>query len=264
MLIELLNDNQLRCVLSSKDLSDRHLQVSELAYGNEKTKQLFHELLYLASCEVDFHTDDLPLMIEAIPMPEDSLLLLFTKVEYPEELDTRFSDFTDSGDYIPQTDDDDPPTLEGSEAILSLIKRLSAQAAAEAFADKAAPHTQDSFVPLKDTAQSLPASAAARTEAPSDVVRMFSVRDLSDLLRLAHVLRDLYDEDNSLYFDAAGSAYYLFLHKGHHTPDEFNRVCNILSEYALQYHYTPSTEAYFCEHMKCIAAHDALCRLAQL
>ena len=42
-----------------------------------------------------FEADDIPLMIEAIPLSQDTIILVITKVEYPEELDTRFSRFSD-------------------------------------------------------------------------------------------------------------------------------------------------------------------------
>ena len=41
-----------------------------------------------------FEADNIPLMIEAIPVSADSIILIITKVEDPEELDTRFSKFT--------------------------------------------------------------------------------------------------------------------------------------------------------------------------
>ena len=38
-----------------------------------------------------FEADNIPLMIEAIPVSADSIILIISKVEDPEELDTRFS-----------------------------------------------------------------------------------------------------------------------------------------------------------------------------
>ena len=51
-----------------------------------------------ASFDFGFEAEDLPLMIEAIPSSGDSIVLIITKVEDPEELDTRFSKFTQSMD----------------------------------------------------------------------------------------------------------------------------------------------------------------------
>ena len=93
MKIEKINDNQIRCTLTHADLAERQLHLSELA---EKAKSLFHDMMQQAAFEFGFEADDIPLMIEAIPASSDSIVLIITKVEDPEELDTRFSKFAPS------------------------------------------------------------------------------------------------------------------------------------------------------------------------
>ena len=85
MKIEKLNDNQIRCTLTRADLAARQLQLSELAYGTEKAKSLFHDMMQQAAFEFGFEAEDIPLMIEAIPASADSIVLIITKVEDPEE-----------------------------------------------------------------------------------------------------------------------------------------------------------------------------------
>lgn len=74
----------------SKDLKDREIRISELAYGTEKARALFRDMMQQASYEFGFEADDIPLMIEAIPMLPDALILLITKVEDPDELIPAF------------------------------------------------------------------------------------------------------------------------------------------------------------------------------
>ena len=83
MKIEKINDNQIRCTLTHADLAARNLKISELAYGTEKAKSLFRDMMQQASFDFGFETDDLPLMIEAIPSSSDSITLIITKVEDP-------------------------------------------------------------------------------------------------------------------------------------------------------------------------------------
>ena len=90
MKIEKVNDHQIRCTLTREDLADRELKISELAYGTEKAKNLFRDMMQQASYEFGFDADDIPLMIEAIPLNSECIVLVITKVEDPEELDTRF------------------------------------------------------------------------------------------------------------------------------------------------------------------------------
>ena len=45
MKIEKVNDHQIRCTLTQQDLASRHLKLSELAYGTEKAKMLFQDMM---------------------------------------------------------------------------------------------------------------------------------------------------------------------------------------------------------------------------
>ena len=98
MKIEKVNENQIRCTLSKKDLADRQIKLSELAYGSEKARGLFRDMIEQANYEFGFEADDIPLMIEAIPLSGENIILQITKVDYPEELDTRFSKFSEAGE----------------------------------------------------------------------------------------------------------------------------------------------------------------------
>ena len=51
MKIEKINENQIRCTLTKTDLADRELKISELAYGSEKAKTLFKDMMEMASYE---------------------------------------------------------------------------------------------------------------------------------------------------------------------------------------------------------------------
>ena len=95
MKIEKVNDHQIRCTLTKKELEKRDLKLSEIAYGNEKVKRLFQDMMQMAAYEFDFEAEDTPLMIEVIPFTECAVIII-TKVEDPDELDTRFSRFAPS------------------------------------------------------------------------------------------------------------------------------------------------------------------------
>ena len=96
MKLERLSENQIRCTLNKADLADRELMLNELAYGTDKAKELFRDMMEQASVELGFEANDIPLMIEAIPISPECLILIITKVEDPEELDTRFARFSKS------------------------------------------------------------------------------------------------------------------------------------------------------------------------
>lgn len=107
MKIERLSENQIRCTLNKADLSEKQLKISELAYGSPKARALFKDMMEQASVELGFEADDTPLMIEAVPVSPDCLVMIVTKVEDPEELDTRFSRFSGTSAEYDIDDDDD-------------------------------------------------------------------------------------------------------------------------------------------------------------
>jgi adapter protein MecA 1/2 len=126
--IERINENQIRCTLTSVDLSARNIRLSELAYGSDKTRNLFREMIQQASIETGFDADDIPLVIEAIPLNSGSIMLIITKVEDPEELDSRFSRFTpspeeDMEDQIPPMESEQ---LDGADSLMNLLNTFAA------------------------------------------------------------------------------------------------------------------------------------------
>lgn len=242
MKIEKVNDHQIRCTLTKSDLADRQLKISELAYGTEKAKSLFRDMMQQASYEFGFEAEDIPLMIEAIPLSGDCIVLIITKVEDPDELDTRFSKFAPS---VREEDSDSADEteaqslLEGADEVVDLFRKLHAEQ--ERLAAKAAP-----------------AASEPEVSVPVNLTKMFVLNGIDETVRLAHVLNGYYHGENSLYRRPGSSGYILLLRKSDHTPEEFNKVCNIISEYGHMVKYTPAMEAHLEEHGEIIIADSAL------
>ncbi len=257
--IEKVNEHQIRCTLTQQDLANRHLKLSELAYGTEKAKMLFHDMMQQANYEFGFESEDIPLMIEAIPVSPESIILIITKVEYPEELDTRFAKFSDIPEgYENYTDDDiQNGFTESADDILDLFKKITEERN----------NSSDHFVALQDAVKgSSPITSISDDDVnvPIDLSKMFIFHSLRDITRLARILKNFYEGDNSLFKDELNQTYYLIIHKSSLSPEVFNKVCNILAEYANQGIITTATEAYFIEHHQIIRKHNALQTFASL
>jgi adapter protein MecA 1/2 len=252
MKIEKINDNQIRCTLTKEDLADRQIKISELAYGSEKAKRLFRDMIEQANYEFGFEADDIPLMIEAIPLSGENIILQITKVEYPEELDTRFSKFSEGSDE--EEDNSDMGLFsakQGADDILDLYQKIKQVQPKE-------------IVEAAEVKPQIPEEEPEEVKIPTNLTKMFEFRSLEQVERLAVVLGDYYRGENDFYKDETKNRYYLLLRKGEHTPEEFNKVCNIISEYASQKKYSAATEAFFMEHGKLILGGNALAVFATL
>ena len=254
MKIEKLNDNQIRCTLTPADLEERQLKLSELAYGTEKAKSLFHDMMQQAAHEFGFEADDTPLMIEAIPTSPDSIVLIITKVEDPEELDTRFAKFSPS----PQNGSsgkknisvfDHLKKLEGAEEFLNLLKQMKNVVSA-------APENISADMTEETTPEE------SEEKAPS--IRMFSFSTLDSAIRASRLLVSMYQGSNTLYKDETNDIYILALNQSSHTASDFNKICNMLSEYGLSEQGNSATLAFLEEHCSVIASQNAVQTLGTL
>lgn len=88
-----VNERQIRCMLTTQELTQRSLDIGKLRYGGHETTELFREVLNTAVTQYGFNQDELPLMIEAIPTNE-GLLVIISAVEEAEELDAHFANFS--------------------------------------------------------------------------------------------------------------------------------------------------------------------------
>ena len=241
MKIEKVNDNQIRCTLTKEDLASRELKISELAYGTEKAKNLFRDMMQQANFEFGFEAEDIPLMIEAIPMNAECIVLIITKVEDPEELDTRFSRFAPSiHDEEAVTEDDAVP--DASDEVLDLFRKIHES-------------TQES---IEIDAEAQPGAADTAADSSRHVVRLFQFPSLNPLLTLSSYVADSFDGDSVLYKERRDACYLLMLIHTSTSADSFNKVCNVISEYGIFRKVLPSTASYLEEHCDVIIPHGAL------
>ena len=243
MKIEKLSDNQIRCTLTRADLAARQLHLSELAYGTEKAKSLFRDMMQQAAFEFGFEADDIPLMIEAIPSSADSIVLIITKVEDPEELDTRFSKFAPASGAETDFQKNPPSKLEGADALIDLLDKVK---------EKMTPQDNESSSDEKSTASGRPA------------LRLFSFSTLDNVQKAAGLLSSMYSGSNTLYKDEGENVYILALSQSGHTDLDFNRICNMLSEYGSLEKTSGAVLAFLEEHCKTIISADAVRTLASI
>lgn len=287
MKLEKLSDTQIRCTLSKEDLSQRQLHLSELAYGSEKAKELFHDMMQQASIELGFEADNIPLMIEAIPISNDCLVLVVTKVEDPDELDTRFSrfskinvddsfdedfsdiddtdfeemDFLDDEDDIDMDDEPLPfsPSSDFDNADSDASTSSKERSAIDDALDLIAPFTQA-------IAQAKKEAMRKKKENRSSVqdCQYYSFQNFSQAAQLGAFLAPFFEGESSLYKDSFSNNYYMILRKTQSENDTFHRACNIAADFGVRISASYATPAYFREHFETILEENAVEMLGEL
>lgn len=253
MKIEKINDRQIRCYLTSKDLADRKVKLSEIAYGSEKAKQLFRDMLELAERECGFEGKDTPIMVEAIPSPPDELVLVITKVENPDELDVRFSRFTPS-------DADSEGAQESRDESQDEIfgKNVIEQAGSAEWdpADAIKGILDRVFGGSENGADEKKENEKQETKIPSDYFKAFCFPTLEKAAEFAKAAGRGFAGPSKLYKNPADGRYYLTIGIKNADRDVFRRLCNRGCEFGEE---APEARmSYYTEHCKCIIKSDAL------
>lgn len=287
MQLERLNDNQFRCTLSKSDLEQRQLRISELAHGSSRAREIFHDLIQQACDELGFEVDNIPLMVEAIPVTNDCLILVVTKIEDPEELEKKLSFLTklaglmaDEGydslldkNHIMDPEDDDlmmgdldmDDFGEGTESVLSGMSddaetesiidgRLDPLGLIAPFAHALAEAKKDA---QKEGTQEPDKDSGSRT-------RLFSFHSLDEIIRLSAFLTPFYKGESILYKETDSPVYYLFLNGKDTAAEAFQRACTIASDFGMGMPVSYASEAYCMEHCKLMLKGDALETLNKL
>lgn len=241
MKIERISENQIRCTLTGTDLSSRNLNLIELAYGTDKARGLFQEMMQKASREVGFQADDTPLMIEAIPLSSESIMLIITKVDDPEELDARFSRFSPSSEDTAQAPAFPRELLEGAEQLLSMLSEASHDAG-------------------KDGKTEETGDEEARSGAVP-AVRCFLFDTLDEVITAAHAVDPSFDGESVLYKDPASGTFTLVLRELEPDSKSFVRTANRLSEFGTPLRAGAHSESYYQEHYELMIGEKALEKL---
>jgi adapter protein MecA 1/2 len=239
MKIEKISNSQIRCILTGEDLASRQLRLSELAYGTEKARALFRDMMEQAAIQCGFDAENYPLMIEAIPLGADSIVLIVTKVDNPEELDTRFSNFA------PSVKKDALPQKVQQSQLSQLLNALKENSAGQQG------KTPDEI--MKERRDYLLTS------------RLYSFESMSDVIRASKLLSGIFEGDSSLYRDEKTQLLYLLLKM--HGVDEVTSMQSALaalSEYGQPEKISPARQQYVVTHCSPILAQNAIETLSQL
>ena len=234
MKIEKIDDNSIKCTLSSLDLSSRNLNLRDMTYGSQAAKRLFNEMMQKAKEEVGFSIENTPLMIEAIPLQGGAVQLIISKVDDPEELDTRFSKFSAAGSgqngWISELA---TQILEGAQGLIKQLKETEEE----------------------------PGVAEEKKESGDEGIRLYRFRTLDRVIDAAKAVSYCDLGANSLYKAEDKKGYYVSLHSKGDDIDSLNRAANLLLEYGERVNGGSATEAYYKEHMEQLIQENALQKL---
>lgn len=238
MKIEKINDNQIRCTLNKEDLETRNIKISELAYGTGKTRELFQDMMRQANDDFGFEVNDIPLMVEAIPVSPETIILVITKVEDPEDTENHLSKFFSKS---------------------------------KEFHDELLSHMEEAGLNLSDF-EEIEAEDDEISDSSSDdegnenslLYSIYVFDNLSDIINVSKIIVPFYVGDSSVYKSPFNNKYYLSLCMESGNEQVINRVCGILTEHGVRENPTYAKELFYMEHYEEIVSEKAIEKLGTI
>ncbi len=219
MKIEKISDTQIRVTLNPSDLQTRDIKITELAYGSSKAQALFKDMMSRAYEDFGFETDNVPLMIEAVPLSSESIMIVVTKVEDPTQIEEKLDGI---GERPTHRTFKEP--LEDRLTDLELLKSAS-----------------------KDTpSETVDASHTF----------MYCFANFDDTVSACHQIKHLYFGETSLYkYD---NRYFMIYSANQNQNTSKEMLVSILNEFGHPGLSTDLNELFLKEHGKTLIPHNAL------
>lgn len=221
MKIEKISDTQIRVTLNHSDLQNRDIKIGELAYGSTKAQALFRDMMAQAYEDFGFEAENVPLMIEAVPLSTDSIMIVVTKVEDPAQIEEKLDAI---GERPTHRTFKDP--LEDRLVDLELMG-----------------------TPVADSPGTNKARVHTRT-------LMYCFKNLDDASHASHYIHHLYFGETTLY--KYNDKYFIILEQNQNKQANMDLVKSMLDEFGEEGKPSDLNEQFLKEHGKVIIASNAV------
>lgn len=211
MKIEKISDTQIKVTLNHSDLIDRDLKLSELAYGSQKAQALFKDMMARANEEFGFETDNVPLMIEAVPLSTDSIMIVVTKVEDPSQIEQK-------------------------------LETIGERPTHRTFKEPEEDRLTDLALMGKDI------SEVQATPIDKEIDLTYLFNDFDQVCMAAHRVQPMFAGDNSLY--KYNESYFLVLGKNRKADSAIEGIVGVLDEFGSRCPSSDLNEVFLKEHGK--------------
>ncbi len=246
MKFEFVNENKIRIEITKEDLLERDLKIVELAYGSDKAREFFQEVMELAYEELGFDVNNIPIVVEAVPVSVEEINIFVTKVTDPNELEKKLAKMPE--DKIKQNIDIDVLRQKLEEAKENIFNDISKRKAGKL---------------ENDSKDENAINEPVRKEKGTNInLAIFSFDSLDTVAFATKRVPSDIEFKSSLVLN--NERYYLTLETKKLADEEFSKIETRLFEYGDKHISTIESRQHLFEHGEVIIKKDALKVLSEI
>ena len=238
MRITKIDDQTMECVLASEDMANRGISLEELSYTSPVMRSLVHDLAIFLAKKYSFGTKESPaVVVDAIPLSDGSLDLVFSTDAYTDDLDPRYSNFSDRTE-VESADTSDNNSVSGDEipsTIGDILKSIFEAVASNGQADK--------YLLRHDSTD----------EGDSWSEAIYEFDSLDDVTRAISMLDSHLDISVGIYRSRSG-IYLVPVHYYNLSDDTIIKISDVFCEFGYPKEISIGTDLYIAEHCEKLAS----------
>lgn len=234
MKIEKISDTQIRCTLTGDDLDSMNIKLTDLILKKDKSRALFEDILETALAEFNFKPGEAPMMIEAMPGDDNSVVLTFTVVDGKTTSSLPLSSLLGGNDANTNT----TPAFDG--LVGSENTTVSAGISSSNSDDKIS------------------------TKGSNTASNIFSFKTMDEVIDIIPVIKNDFNGKSNLHLDHANKLFILSLFQCDSEYDSYYKVCNTLCEFGVLEICNTLSLAYLNEYCQPIVLNNAVELLGQI
>jgi adapter protein MecA 1/2 len=252
-----LDDDTVRCFLSSEDLEENGLKLEDFFHNSEPAREFLQTIVERAKEEVGYEFEGGPLAMQVSPMPEDGLVITFSEKSdsfwkgLSEHLRDVFLSKEKSGiaDFLEQTKTG--KEADSSELIENLLRgfiesRMEKMDQKEEKKEKAGKKQPDKTTKKETPEKQFPDFLLYRFEKLEYIEKFCAGIQPGRFIK------------SQVYYLSEQDAWFLAVWRGRTAEANFRRFCAQALEYGMLVSDNACQMEYLKEHAECILEKDAL------
>ncbi len=249
MRFQSVDENKIKIEITKEDLDERDLKIVELAYGSDKAREFFQEIMELAYDELGFDVNNIPILVEAVPMSLEEICIYVTKVTNPNELEKKLTS-------MPPKDSKNNHTM-NLEELRKKLEEARDNVMGDITSNKKTKNEVDEFMEQSNLEnEEIIEPKVSKSNRININIAIFSFENIDDASFATKRIPSDIEFKSSLILNK--DRYYLTMETKKVTDQEFIKIENFLHEYGNKHISTIESKHYLLEHGEIIIKKDAI------
>lgn len=259
MNISRMDDDSIRCILTSEDLEENGLKMEDFLQNSEHAREFLQTIVERAREEVGYEFEGGALAMQVMPLPQNGLLVTFSEKtdSFLKGLSEHLKDLFQMGGDSELTDfmEKNASGKDQAKTVENLLRSIIGnrlEKSLKAAEENNIKETKKKTIAEKKTPAKLPEILMYRFETLERIEKFCMVAETGRFMK------------SQIFYQPENKQWFLIIWRGRTSEKLFRKFCAQALEYGILVSDNENQMAYLMEHGECILEKDAVNQLKLL